>query len=417
MNLKKWLTVALLNLLIVAAIGVILRYKIAYSLPFIEQKKLLHGHSHFAFSGWVSQALMSLMVARIGAYTGKDMFRRYNWILWANIICAYGMLTGFLIQGYGALSIFFSTCTLVISYIFMGYMWRDVNSCKQSSIIFPWFKAATFFNALSSIGALSLAYMMATKNMHQHWYLAAVYFFLHFQYNGWFSFGVLGLLSEKLSDNGVPRKKLLAIFRLFAVACIPAYFLSALWLPIPPAVYLIVVASAILQAIAWGWTVLLIKKHREQLSNSIKGLSYNIILLSVIAFSIKFMLQLGSTIPALSTLAFGFRPIVIGYLHLVLLGCISLFLIGYAIHTGAIEANAWRKTGAYVFISGIVLNELALMIQGFTAMSYISVPYINEVLLGIAFIMFAGLMILNTRFRKMDSSILHIGNREGMATR
>jgi len=248
-------------------------------------------------------------------------------------------------------------------------------------------------------------------------YLAAVYFFLHFQYNGWFSFGVLGLLSEKLSDNGVPRKKLLAIFRLFAAACIPAYFLSALWLPIPSAVYLIVVASAILQAIGWGWTVLLITKHRDQLRNSIKGLSYNIFLLSVIAFSIKFMLQLGSTIPALSTLAFGFRPIVIGYLHLVLLGCISLFLIGYAIHTGAIETDAWRKTGTYVFISGIVMNELALLIQGVTAMSYVSVPYINEVLLGIAFIMFAGLMIFNTRFRKTDSPILHIGNSGGIATR
>ncbi len=393
MNLKKWLKVALLNLLIVAAIGVILRYKIAYSLPFIEQKKLLHGHSHFAFSGWVSQALMSLMVARIGAYTGKDMFKRHNWILWANIICAYGMLIGFLLQGYGALSIFFSTCTLVISYIFMGYMWRDVNNCKQSSITLPWFKAATFFNALSSIGALSLAYMMATKNLHQHWYLAAVYFFLHFQYNGWFSFVVLGLLSEKLSDNGVPQKKLLAIFRLFAMACIPAYFLSALWLPIPPAVYLIVVVSAILQAIGWGWTVLLIKKHREQLSNSIKGLSYNIILLSVIAFSIKFMLQLGSTIPALSTLAFGFRPIVIGYLHLVLLGCISLFILGYSIHVGVVKNDRRNMLGIIVFICGLILNEFTLMVQGIAAIKYIALPYANEILLAIALIMFVGLLV------------------------
>ena len=45
------------------------------------------------------------------------------------------------------------------------------------------------------------------------------------------------------------------------------------------------------------------------------------------ALSAKFLLQLGSTIPALSQLGFGFRPIVIAYLHLVLLAVISLFLL------------------------------------------------------------------------------------------
>jgi hypothetical protein len=38
--------------------------------------------------------------------------------------------------------------------------------------------------------------------------------------------------------------------------------------------------------------------------------------LSAIALSIKLLLQLGAVIPALSTWAFGLRPIVIGYLHL-----------------------------------------------------------------------------------------------------
>ena len=47
------------------------------------------------------------------------------------------------------------------------------------------------------------------------------------------------------------------------------------------------------------------------------------------ALSIKFLLQLGSTIPAISQLAFGFRPIVIAYLHLVLLAIITLFLLFY----------------------------------------------------------------------------------------
>ncbi|MEY3762201.1 MAG: hypothetical protein RL281_806, partial [Pseudomonadota bacterium] len=53
--------------------------------------------------------------------------------------------------------------------------------------------------------------------------------------------------------------------------------------------------------------------------------------LVVIAVSIKLFLQLGSTVHFLSDLAFSFRPIVIGYLHLVLLGVITLFIIGYVL--------------------------------------------------------------------------------------
>ena len=55
------------------------------------------------------------------------------------------------------------------------------------------------------------------------------------------------------------------------------------------------------------------------------------ILFKGIAFcvTLKLLLQFGSVIPAVSKLAFGFRPIVIAYLHLVLLAIISLFLLFY----------------------------------------------------------------------------------------
>ncbi|MCD6011009.1 MAG: hypothetical protein K0Q79_871 [Flavipsychrobacter sp.] len=415
MDLKKWLKIALVNILIVAALGVILRYKIAFSLPFIEQKKILHAHSHFAFGGWVSQALMALIVFRLSVHSGIELFKRYNWLLWANLICSYGMLAGFIVQGYGFFSILFSTSALFVSYIFMFFVWRDINRCPQKNISFKWFKAATFFNSLSSLGAFALAYMMATKNVHQDWYLGAVYFFLHFQYNGWFSFTVLGLLSEKLQEANTSYNSLRSIYRLFVFACVPAYFLSALWLPIPDVVYILVVVSAILQAIGWIWLMRLVKKVQLYLKNSLSKLPYIIILLSLVAFSIKFVLQLGSTVPMLSNIAFGFRPIVIGYLHLVLLGCISLFLIGYTIYLGVIETSIQYKIALAVFVAGIILNELVLMVQGFAAMNYISVPYINEMLFCVAIIIFTGLVILNIRLKKTNSIVTHIPNTSAIA--
>ncbi|MCB4235735.1 hypothetical protein LDL59_13420 [Kaistella anthropi] len=45
------------------------------------------------------------------------------------------------------------------------------------------------------------------------------------------------------------------------------------------------------------------------------------------AFAVKIALQLGSNIPALNQFAFGFRNVVIAYLHLVLLMCIATFLV------------------------------------------------------------------------------------------
>jgi hypothetical protein len=397
MDQKKWLRLSLFNLLIVSVLGVVLRYKIAFSLAFLDQKKLLHGHSHFAFSGWITQALMAIIVARLMSSSDSVSFRRYNPVLWANAICAYGMLFSFPIQGYGLFSIFFSTAALIVAYIFMVMVWKDTKAATADNVHFPWVRAAVVFNSISSIGAFALAYMMATRNMHQHWYLGSVYFFLHFQYNGWFSFTILGLLARKLAQCGVPRASLRKVFLMMVVSCGPAYFLSALWMEIPMIVYIAVVVSSILQAVGWGMLLHLFRQNHARLKEALGHIPFTISTLSVLAFTIKFALQLGSTIPALSTLAFGFRPIVIGYLHLVLLGAISLFIIGYILHIEAVTITPVCKMGLVVFISGIILNELVLMIQGITAMQYIAVPYVNEALFAISLIMFTGLVLINLR--------------------
>src|SRR3954468_12581724 len=113
---RKWMSIALFNLMLVAILGVIMRYKIAYSLPFVEQKYVLHAHSHFAFGGWITQALMSLMVASISKQVNKNYFKKYRFILIANLVTSYGMLVSFIYQGYALFSIIFSTLS-----IFAGY--------------------------------------------------------------------------------------------------------------------------------------------------------------------------------------------------------------------------------------------------------------------------------------------------------
>ncbi|MGB4845177.1 MAG: hypothetical protein WBP16_11990, partial [Ferruginibacter sp.] len=99
--LFRWLKIALINLLIVATLGVVLRYKILFPLPFVDQKHLLHGHSHFAFAGWITQALMTLLVIYLARQTEKPIYKKYRWLLLANLLTAYGMLIAFPIEGYG----------------------------------------------------------------------------------------------------------------------------------------------------------------------------------------------------------------------------------------------------------------------------------------------------------------------------
>ena len=390
-GLQRWLRISLINLLIVAAIGVVLRYKIVYPLPFIDQKHLLHGHSHFAFAGWISQAIMAIMVSYLVKMKGESVYKRYRWLLLANLLTAYGMLIAFPIEGYGTLSIIFSTLSIFVSYTFGVFYWKDLNRLEQKNASHPWFKAAVLFNALSSLGAFALAIMMISRIVHQNWYLAAEYFYLHFQYNGWFFFSCMGFITVRLSAYADP-VLLRRIFLLFGTALIPAYFLSALWMNIPVWVYVLVVIAAFAQL--WGW-VLMVRVLKITASRlTMPKVSKLLLIFSATALTIKLLLQLGSTIPSLSDLAFGFRPIVVGYLHLVLLGVITLFLLGFMFTSGAFIINKSLVTGTFIFTGGIIINEILLMTQGVTALSYFSIPYMNEGLLATAIIMFSGLLIL-----------------------
>lgn len=400
-RLLYWLRISFFNLLIVAFLGLILRYKIAFSLPFIDQKHLLHGHSHFAFTGWVSMALMAFMIDYASRKKNSNLFPKYQWLLWGNLITAYGMLLSFPFQGYGLFSISFSTLSIVNSWIFTWLFWKELNSIANKSIINHWFKAALLFNAVSALGAFALAGMMANKTVHQNWYLLAVYFFLHFQYNGWFFFTCMGLFLERILEILPYLKKQKQIFWLLAGACLPAFFLSALWLSMPAWAYTLIVVSALMQLIAWLLLLLQLVPKWSELTNHFSSLAKWLLLFSGIAATIKFLLQVASTIPSISTLAFGFRPIVIAYLHLILLGMITLFLIANFISSNLIKLNKIALTGIFVFVFGILFNEFLLMIQGIAAMLEASVGSINELLLVAAILLFSGMLLLNWGIKKL----------------
>jgi hypothetical protein len=97
---------------------------------------------------------------------------------------------------------------------------------------------------------------------------------------------------------------------------------------------------------------------------------------------------------------------VVGYLHLVLLGVISLFIINYII-AYTTQLNPQLKFGLITFITGIILNEVVLMIQGVGDLYYLPIPHINIFLFCIAPIIFLGILLLNVGLQHLKYDHTH----------
>lgn len=399
-----WLKFSIVNLLLVAVLGVLMRYKIGFEFPYFNQKSLQHAHSHFAFAGWVTHTIMTLMISFLHKNAKLDFSSKpYLTLLIGNLICSYGMFFSFIYQGYGSISITFSTLTIFISYLFTYFFIRDLKktSIEQSTQL--WFKGALFFNVMSSIGTFYLAYMMATKNVIQNHYLSSIYYYLHFQYNGWFLFACLGFVYLFLELKDTENKNYKRIFYWFFISCIPTYFLSILWAKLPVWVFVVTVLATLLQTLAWLKLVLLLKARAIKFLKNTHPILRIVFVCVCIAMSLKIVFQLLSTIPSLSQLAFGFRPIVIAYLHLVLLALISLFLLFNIYVNNLLLFNRRALNGLKIILIGVLLNEIVLAIQGTAALSYTRIPFVNEGLFLVSLCILLGTLILCLSFKKRQN--------------
>lgn len=380
-----WLRIALINFLLVGLLGLLMRLKMILPMPWINQKFLLHAHSHFAFTGWVTHALMVLVLVVVARQW--NLTKKGQWLVLANIFTAYGMLVTFMIQGYALYSITFSTLNILVSFFFAAYVW---NLTKNQ-----WFRMAVFLLVFSSIGTFFLSYLMVTHNLDSRKQLAAVYFYLHFQYNGWFLFACLGLLHSWLKSTGITMRREKMLYTVTALASIPTYFLSVLWWKdMPTWLYVVVVVVTLAQLVAWFIWLIEFSRKFPVLNRTLSKLTAITLLVVGAALSIKVVLQALSLVPELSQLAYGYRPIVIGYLHLILLMVISLFIVAYLIGNHVLRENRWVRIGMYVTISGIVLNELLLMVQGLSGMLRVYVPYTAQGLAGASVVICLGLLIV-----------------------
>lgn len=359
---------ALLNLFLVALMGALLR-----SFPFIssfplEYKNILHGHSHVAFGGWVMPALLGLLLKNFPLVQQKVAYRHWRNITFLLLASAYGMLIAFPIQGYEPVSIFFSTLSIVAGFYLAIVIWKRLPALK-TSVSLHFLKAGIFYMVLSSMGPLATGPLIALGKTGTPLYFDVIYFFLHFQYNGWFLFALMALFYKsieeiKIKTNGTK------VFWLLNIACTPTYFLSVLWHQ-PPLLFNVVAGiAAFLQCAAMVYLIkdMLLLPLNNKL---VKTMLY----LSFVSLVAKIVLQFISALPSIAELAYLQRNFVIAYLHLVLLGCISLFLIAWIINLFVLQVTKFLKTGVLLFIAAFIGSEIILVFYPVSAMLNYSFPY------------------------------------------
>ena len=392
---SKWARFALFNFVLLATLGVLLRYKIVFRLPFVEQKHLLHAHSHFAFAGWVSLALYIAIIYVL--QPSEKKLRQFEWILVAQQMSSFGMLFTFPFTGYDTGSIAFSTASIFVSYAFTWLAIKEMLQQNINAIVRKFLITGLLCNVVSSAGTFILAYLMATRNLQQDLYFGSVYFYLHFQYNGWFLFTIAGIFFAALQQLITPAnsKDLNRFFYCLLLALIPAWFLSLMWMRIPGWMYYLAVTAAVIQLPALGYLLQFVYRNRYAINSRLKPVVKWFWIIAGTAFALKILMQGLSAIPQLNTYAFGLRSIVIGFLHLVLLCFVSVFIVGWFFQEKLILLNKRAATtAAWIFVSGVLFNEVLLMLQGVRAMQSQPFAIANYFLLAAACIILTGLLLL-----------------------
>ena len=404
MQRSFWLKFSVFNFLIVALLGVTMRYKILYSMPFLDQKHLQEAHSHFAFYGWITNVIYVLILNYMHKINAQIDLKKYEKLIVVNLIASFTMLGAFLYGGYFWASIAGSTVALLCSFVFFFFFVRDAKKIQDFSKL--WFLAGLFFAVISSVGVFNLGYMMMSKTATQDLYLASEYYYLHFQYNGFFIFSCIGFLlfSMKQAGSGISEKQNKLIFWLLFVGCVIGYGLSVLWMKMPVSIFAVIVVATIMQTIGAVLLFVFIKKNWTNLVLKWSPMHRFVLLYAGFAFAVKIALQLGSTIPALNQFAFGFRNVVIAYLHLVLLMCIATFLVNQILATHYFTITNKLLMGFKLLLLGIFLNELVLGLMGVFSIKYISIPFANEMLLGVSVLMFASIFWIFLHLKSFKKS-------------
>lgn len=366
---KTYSKIGLSFFFIIAILGTLLRLA-PFTTIISSYKNILHAHSHVAFQGWV---YISLFLLITNQFIDKkiQIKKNYNLQIVLTILTVIGIFISFLLQGYAFFSILFSSLFQLLNYWFVFRFFKDVRQSeisKQLKYSVQFIKASMFLMILSTFGPWIVGVLSAKGLADTEYFNAALYYFFHFQYNGWFIFALFGLFFSVLEKNDITfNQKATQYFFVFSsISIIPSYSLSLLGMSFSSTLYPVAFLSAGLQIISCIFFVLVIKKSIQALKMLSKKWIYLLLGVSFFSFILKNLLQAASCFPCLNSLSFENKYLIIGYIHLIMLGVISSFLISLlTMNKWLIQNKTTYKIGITFFLIGFIFSEVTIVALGF----------------------------------------------------
>lgn len=360
LNLKNHSIIALGYFLIIALLGMILRLFHIVDVP-INFKHIVHAHSHIALLGWIYTALTTLIYY---AYLReKPISKGYRKLFLFTQFTLIGMLISFPITGYALFSIIFSTLFLFASYWFLWFVNKHISPAQKSSNSFKLVKAGLWFMVISSLGPWALGIIMNTLGGASIWYRTSIYFYLHFQYNGWFIVTLIGIFFYILEQHniGILKKLFNKFYWLLILSIILTFSISVLWTKPHKVFYILSSIGAFLQFLSFWYFTKLVRQigftsiFSKQLLKLLK--------LSYYLFMIKITLQFIGSFQIIADDITTNLDFVIGYLHWTFLGVVSIPLVLFLNYFKLIRLS---KNSMTLYVVGFFLTEVLIFYKGYT---------------------------------------------------
>lgn len=395
---------AFVFLLLAAVIGVVLRLQHLPGFGSSYYRNFLHTHSHIAILGWVFSACYYFFYSQ-WIIDNDSNRKKYSVLLWLFIAADAGMLFSFPIQGYGAVSIAFSTLHILLQFVFSWMFLSDATSNRTGPISLRLAKHALFLQLFSAIGALLLGPVSAAGMAGSTVYFLCIYFYMHFQYNGWMTIAVLALFTAWLEQSHTDfRKESYArATKLYFAGVFPAYGLLTLWTDYPAWVLPFAVCGILLQVAAIGMMIRSARRGILQWYGMQQPLIRFLLAGAAAAFLLKITLQLLSAFPALSSWVSEQRSIIIAYIHLVLVGLVTVFLLLAFLKE---KQGELRKQLFPVFLFGFSFAMTELLLVSDPFLPYPVRAIIRYFLFFLALVQLVSLFLLVSSLFRRNKQIL-----------
>ena len=373
MDTRKDIQWAFLYFIITILLGLSLRVSYIADV-FFNIRHVTHSHSHIGLLGWIYTILSSL----ICQYFLRETDRKPYFILFlCTQFCILGMLFSFPFGGYFLYSIIFSSLFIICTYWFSIFFLK--RSKKYNFIRFSISKSVDtehdkplslkfvhwgiYFLILSSIGIwlLPVAIVKAVKG--SDWYNSALYFFLHFQYNGWFLAVLFGLLVGEIEHKSLLNSKRLkgALYN-FVIGTIGSVTLSWVGFFNEPILYIIGNISGFLLLAS------IFELYRAYMQLEKPAFLMQMFLLLCMLKTI--FMFLGS-FPWIAEVVLPNREFVISYLHFTFLGVIGFGVLHFLEKNLHIHFPYWSLS---LYTTAFVGSEILIAYKGIAIFCELFVP-------------------------------------------